>query len=185
MKKLIPLILLAITVLTVVMFWMKTNEQQETSSEQKEATATQEEIKEAPQIGFKAPAFSLSGLDNMTYSLKQTKGKPTVLMFWASWCQYCAAEAPELVELYDQYKDKLEIYAINLTSQDSFDRANAFVEKHNFTFPVPLDEEGTVAKAYRVLATPTIYFINKEGIITDMAQGSISPEQFQKLMKEE
>jgi cytochrome c biogenesis protein CcmG, thiol:disulfide interchange protein DsbE len=184
MKKLIPLILVAVTGLTIVMFWMNMKEPQETSSKPKGTSTEQESITEAPKVGFKAPAFSLTSLDNMTHSLKQTKGKPTVIMFWASWCQYCAAEAPELVKLYNQYQEKLEIYAINLTSQDSFDRAETFAQEHNFSFPVLLDEDGSVAKSYRIIGTPTIYFINSEGIIVDIAQGTFSPEQFHKLVNE-
>ncbi|GGE85472.1 TlpA family protein disulfide reductase [Priestia taiwanensis] len=178
MNKLITIGITLVLILTVGFFLFQKNEPQKTTSKQTNTSTEQQSIEESPKIGFRAPSFSLTSLDNMTYSLKQTKGKPTVMFFWASWCPNCEALSPELERLYEKYKAEMEVYSVNLTSQDSFDRATRFAEEHQFSFPVLLDEDGTVAQAYRVIGTPTTYFIDKNGIIVDIVQGAANPAQF-------
>lgn len=143
------------------------------------------QVKELPQIGYKAPSFKLKGLDGKDYSLEQIKGKPLVVNFWTSWCPPCKQEAPELVKLYNQHRSKLEVYAANLTSQDSLEDVQAFVNEYGFSFPVLLDQEGTVGQRYQLQGIPTTVFINKEGLIVDRVVGYSGPEilsqKFEKL----
>ena len=140
---------------------------------------------EMPQIGYKAPGFKLKGLDGKDYSLEQIKGKPVVVNFWTSWCPPCKQEAPELVKLYNQHRGKLEIYAVNLTAQDTLEDAQEFVNEYGFSFPVLLDQEGTVGQGYQLQGIPTTIFINKEGLIVDRVVGYSSQEilaqKFEKL----
>jgi thiol-disulfide isomerase/thioredoxin len=136
----------------------------------------------------KAPSFSLKGVDGKTYSLKDVKGKPLVINFWASWCQPCHMEAPDLVKLSQQYKG-IEIYAVNLAGSDTPRSAENFIKKYRLPFTVLLDQEDQVSDDYRVTALPTTFFINKEGYIVDQIIGYMGPElleeKFQKLSKGE
>lgn len=142
-------------------------------------------LKTAPQVGFRAPDFQLTGLDGKKYSLDGMRGKPLVINFWASWCPPCRLEAPELVKLYNQYQGRLEILAINLTFQDSLEDMRAFVDESGVTFPVLLDKEGAVTKAYQIQGIPTAFFVNKEGVIIDRVVGYSGPDllasKFQRL----
>ena len=123
-------------------------------------------VEEGPAVDSQAPEFTLQGMDGKTYQLGDFRGqKPVVVNFWASWCPPCEMEAPDLVYLYEKYKDKIEIFAVNLTSQDTFEDARAFAQRHGFAFPVLLDQKGSVARDYQVLSIPTSYFIDKDGII--------------------
>lgn len=133
-------------------------------------TSDLKNIEEAPQLNFKRPSFILEGLDSKNYSTDNIK-KPLVVNFWASWCGPCKIEAPELVSLNKQYQNKVEIYAVNLTSSDSESEARAFAEEYGFNFPVLLDKDGKVAKLYDVVAIPTTYFISSDGIIVDRIIG--------------
>jgi cytochrome c biogenesis protein CcmG/thiol:disulfide interchange protein DsbE len=127
-----------------------------------------------PEIGFQAPSFSLDALDSdKTYGLESTN-KPIVINFWASWCAPCREEAPDLVRLYDQYRDNLDVYAINLTNSDSMTNVERFVNEFGFEFPVLLDQEGDVGKTYQVLAIPTTFFIDENGTIVHKIVGFAS-----------
>ncbi|PGT79591.1 TlpA disulfide reductase family protein [Bacillus sp. AFS040349] len=144
-----------------------------------------DEIKESPQVNFKAPLFTLIGLDGKEYSLDSARGTPIVINFWASWCGPCKLEAPELVELYEKYQGKVEVYAINMTGSDMVKEAKQFAEDYGFKFPVLLDKGDMISTKYRVTAIPTTFFINKEGIIVDILTGyggsELLAQKFKKL----
>lgn len=127
-------------------------------------------VEEAPKINFKAPTFNLKGLDEKQYDINHLS-RPLVINFWASWCGPCKIEAPELVKLYKKYQDRIEIYAVNITSGDSFQGAQAFSKKYGFTFPVLLDPKDEVTTKYNIAAIPTTYFVNQQGIIVDQIIG--------------
>ncbi|MGN7471926.1 TlpA family protein disulfide reductase [Brevibacillus sp. SAFN-007a] len=137
-----------------------------------------------PKIGFTAPHFSLSSLDNQTYQVAGKRDKPVILNFWASWCGPCREEVPYLKELYEKYKDRLDFYAINLTANDDVESAKAFVKEFGLSFPILLDETGKIANLYQVISIPTTYFINTNGIITQKIIGATDPGSFEQYMKE-
>lgn len=126
---------------------------------------------ERPQVGFKAPGFSLEALDSTELYGLEDLDKPIVINFWASWCGPCREEAPDLVSLYDEYKDEIDIYAVNMTTTDSLKEVKLFVDHYGFTFPVLLDQEGEVSKAYQVIGIPTTFFIDKHGNIVHKIAG--------------
>jgi cytochrome c biogenesis protein CcmG/thiol:disulfide interchange protein DsbE len=129
---------------------------------------------ERPEIGFQAPDFSLERLDSDDmYSLESTD-KPIVINFWASWCGPCREEAPELVRLHEQYKDDVEVYAINLTNTDSLVGVERFVEEYGFEFPVLLDRKGEIGGKYQVLSIPTTFFVDANGTIVHKIVGFAS-----------
>ncbi len=142
-------------------------------------------IEELPQVGFQAPSFTLKALDGKSYSLPSSTGKPVIVNFWASWCGPCRLEAPELVKLYDKYKGKLEIYAVNMTTQDTVADAKAFADAFGFTFPVLLDDDkkNNVSKRYRVQAIPTTFFVDKNGFIVDKITGIADPKTLENKFK--
>jgi cytochrome c biogenesis protein CcmG/thiol:disulfide interchange protein DsbE len=160
--------------LLIGLIWALTatiNDTQRDASNKVKRQQTASKVEELPKVNFKAPTFSLKGLDGKTHSLEEMKGTPIVINFWASWCTPCKIEAPELVKLYDKYKGRVEIYAVNLTDNDTLKNVKAFAEHYKFDFPVLLDEEGEVSSKYRVAAIPTTYFIDKDGIIVDQLVG--------------
>lgn len=88
-------------------------------------------------------------------------GKPTVVNFWASWCEPCRAEMPLLQQMADFYSDKLAFQAVNFK-----ERAVA-VQRHvrnaNWAVPVLLDPLGAGAKAWDVKVFPTTVGFDAQG----------------------
>ena len=142
-------------------------------------------VEELPRIGFKAPHFTLKALDGKSYSTQQLDGVPVIINFWASWCGPCKAEAPEFVRLYDKYRNGLEIYAVNLTLQDNIVDVKSFVDSYGFIFPILLDEDrqNQIADRYQVLAIPTTFFIDRNGIVVDKITGITDPKSLEKKFK--
>jgi cytochrome c biogenesis protein CcmG/thiol:disulfide interchange protein DsbE len=134
---------------------------------------------ERAEIGFKAPEFSLNHLEkNQKYTIQELN-KPVIINFWASWCGPCRQEAPELVRLYEEYKGEVEIYAINLTNSDDIPSVKQFVKEFGFEFPVLLDEDGSVSNAYNVIAIPTTYYIDRNGVVVSKTIGFASKTELE------
>jgi thiol-disulfide isomerase/thioredoxin len=169
-------ILAVIVVLIVIVIFQNTTSKTGAHADQAEVF---------PKIGFKAPSFTLLSLDGKMYPYPLEESKPAVINFWASWCGPCRLESPELAKLYDKYQGKLEIYAVNLTTQDSANDAQSFADEFGFTFPVLLDSDAknSVADQYRVLAIPTTFFVNKDGIIVDKVMGLTDPKTLESKFK--
>jgi thiol-disulfide isomerase/thioredoxin len=148
--------------------------------------ALAQQAEELPKVGFKAPNFSLQSLDGKTYEMPTPNNKPVVVNFWASWCGPCRLEAPELVKIYKKYQGNIEIYAVNLTSQDSPKEAKAFADSFGFTFPILLDNNKNfqVSDLYQVQAIPTTYFIDKNGMIIDKIAGYTDPQTLEKKFRD-
>ncbi|MDC3413836.1 TlpA family protein disulfide reductase [Aquibacillus sp. 3ASR75-11] len=157
------------------------------NNEIKPATGQNEDTnRSGPIIGAQAPDFTLNGLDGEpTYKLSDLKGdKPVLINLWASWCPPCKAEAPDLVRLYEKYRDEMEIYAVNLTTADSVEGAQQFVNEYGIEFPVLLDEEGEVGKMYQAISIPTSYFIDRSGRVKNKMIGITSPDNLEKMFQE-
>lgn len=127
-----------------------------------------------------APKFTLPSLQQQSITFPEVGAKPTLLFFWASWCTGCNAEAPELVKLHAQYKDKVNLIGVNLTNRDSVEDAKKFAAKHGMPFPLLLDEKGDAAKAYQVQGTPTTIYLDAKGTIRDRSVGYRSADDVKK-----
>lgn len=122
--------------------------------------------------GDTPPQFTLENLQGEQMKLSDFEGKKVILNFWATWCQPCRAEMPAFLEYSKQNKDVV-VLAVNMTHKDSAAKIESFVEDTGLTFPIVLDEEGDVSKAYSVINIPSTYFIDEQGIIQLRVDGAI------------
>jgi thiol-disulfide isomerase/thioredoxin len=138
----------------------------------------------APLEGEAAPAFSLPVLDgNQVYSVGGRRDKPLIVNFWASWCGPCEKEMPELKALYEKYKDRIDLYAVNATKYDTLRGARDFVREMEPPFPVLTDEDGKVTEAYKVVAFPVSFIIGRDGVILERIERLIGLEEWEQKIK--
>ncbi|MBW4083170.1 TlpA disulfide reductase family protein [Paenibacillus sp. S150] len=128
--------------------------------------------------GLLAPAFSLQE-GGHSYSVGGAREKAVLLNFWASWCGPCQQEAPALNALALKYKNVLDIYGINVTSQDYKPNAERFVRKYVLTFPIMYDLKGEVFDKYKGAVFPTNVLVDKNGVISEVILGLLSPEELE------
>ncbi len=148
-----------------------------TSSQQQTSRETKIGIKK----GYTAPDFELLNLDDEPVKLSDFAGKKVILNFWATWCPPCRAEMPHMEKFYTDHEKDVVVLAVNLTNTEK-NRANVsdFIEDFGLTFPIVMDEEGDVSSSYQVVAYPTSYIIDSQGIIQNIYQGAINYEMMNK-----
>ena len=119
-------------------------------------------------FGWKAPRFTLPGVDGKTYSLEELKGpNGTLVVFICNHCPYVKAVIDRLVRDATELKG-LGINTIAICSNDatthpddSFEHMKDFAQEHGFTFPYLHDETQDVARAYDAACTPDFFGFNK------------------------
>ncbi len=126
----------------------------------------------APQVSFAAPDFTLKTTAGEEYTLSELKGSAVLVNLWATWCPPCRAEMPAIERIYQEYKDQgLVVLAVDMTYQDNPADVVPFIQEYGLTFPVLLDETGTVGAAYQLRSLPSSYFIDRTGIIREVVIG--------------
>ena len=131
-----------------------------------------EETEEADQdgevnVGDKAPDFSAPNPNDVAVSLNTSLGKLTVLDFWASWCGPCRVDSPNLVKVYNTYKDKgLAIVGISLDQQkESWKKAidNDQLDWTHVSYLKRWDDP--IAAIYGVRSIPQLFLLDENGVV--------------------
>ncbi|HEX8038197.1 MAG TPA: TlpA disulfide reductase family protein [Chryseosolibacter sp.] len=100
-----------------------------------------------PMLEQVAPTFTLNDLNGRSWSLEQMRGKITVIHFATTWCPFCNAEAPNLEQLYKDYRDK-GVQVLIVDVMEDKELAEKSFRRFNFSFPVLLDADGKVSTSY-------------------------------------
>lgn len=110
--------------------------------------------------GAAAPSFSnLPLLGGGTLSSTDLAGAPVVFNFWASWCDPCIAEAPDIERAAKQYQAQ-GVRVIGIDYRDTDVDAARFVQENGITYPILRDPEGILATQFGVTGVPETYFID-------------------------
>ena len=117
--------------------------------------------------GRKAPEIETSLIDGTSFRLSDLEGKYVLLDFWGSWCGPCLKEIPDLIELNNDYTDKLVIVSIGLEKNDK--TWKKVVEKYNFPWKhqiievTPIVLASQTARKYGVTEIPVKFLIGPDG----------------------
>ncbi|WP_019911809.1 TlpA family protein disulfide reductase [Paenibacillus sp. HW567] len=173
-----------LTVLAVIVFLVFLAVEHRLKPEPEAVPAIQQqsapELKSGTGEGLLAPAFSMQDKDGHSYKVGGTREKAVLLNFWASWCDPCQKEAPALNALALKYNNVLDIYGINVTSQDYKPNAERFVRKYMLAFPILYDLKGEVFDKYKGVVFPTNVLVDKNGVVSEVILGFLSPDELEK-----
>ena len=122
-------------------------------------------------IGGKAPELNFPNPSGKNISLSSLKGKIVLLDFWASWCRPCRAENPNVVRLYEKYKDKgFTIYSYSL-DKDAEKWKDA-IQQDGLTWPCHTSDlkgwQASGSALYNVQSIPQTFLIGRDGNIIDI-----------------
>lgn len=117
-----------------------------------------------------APPFSLKDLEGNPVTLNALKGKPVLMIFFASWCPGCKEEIPLFEKFSIGKKDPLTILTVAIDGEKE-KRIKQFVKELKITLPVLLDVKEKVARTYGVRMVPTTFLIDGEGWMQGVIMG--------------
>lgn len=111
--------------------------------------------------------FALPDLHGTTWSRKQLTGKVVLVNFWATWCQPCRKEMPDLEALSKQFAGQgLVILGI---SDDDEAKVRKYAADAHITYPVLLDRGSKVNQEYRLPGIPMSFLYDRTGRMVAVA----------------
>jgi Thiol-disulfide isomerase and thioredoxins len=84
------------------------------------------------------PEMSVLDFAGKTWTIKDLKGKTTLINVWATWCGPCKEELPHFEKLYAQMKDRRDVQIISFNVDDEPGLIEPFLKEAKYTFPVLL-----------------------------------------------
>jgi peroxiredoxin len=112
------------------------------------------------------PNVTFVDLHGQKITSQDLRGKVVMINFWATSCETCVKEMPQMIDTYDKYKkDGLKFVAVAM-SYDPPNYVLNFVETRKLPFTIALDTQGELAKSFgNIQLTPTTLVIDKKGQI--------------------
>ena len=122
-------------------------------------------VSEVLRPGDAAPDFALPAVQGGTVALSALQGKSALLAFVTAECPYC-----------QKFYKELEAFALNADQQLVFictgeEGARKISGTYSFAYPVLIDSAGAISQAYKTPGVPTVYQIDTEGNVVDLAVG--------------
>ena len=119
--------------------------------------------------GRPAPQLPTEVLVPPRATLASLRGKPAAVNFWASWCDPCRKETPELERLSRSLHGEAQLIGVDYS--DGRGSAEAFIREFGVTYPVLRDPDGRVGDRYGVTGLPTTAILNSQGKIVLLLRG--------------
>ncbi len=132
-----------------------------------------------------APDFTLHAMGGPNLRLKEQRGRVVMVNFWATWCEPCRQEMPQLNRLYEKYKSS-GFVLLGVNVDDDVAKAAEVAAKLGVTFPVLLDTDKTVSKLYDLSTMPSTVLIDRDGKVRYVHRGYLSgyEDNYEKQIRE-
>src|SRR5688500_3992721 len=124
-----------------------------------------------------APTRTLPLLDGGESSIAAFKGKPTVVNFWASWCEPCKSEAPALKRAHEQLA-KQGGTVLGVTVDDNSPDSKGFVKEFALPFPSLRDVDGELGEDFGRTGVPETFVLDAQGRVVALSRGTVDDAFF-------
>jgi cytochrome c biogenesis protein CcmG, thiol:disulfide interchange protein DsbE len=132
-------------------------------------------------VGDKAYNFSLPNLDGSTTKLSDLKGNMVIINYFATWCEPCKDEAPELEQFAKDYGSKYKLVMLN--RGETKERVKTFLKKYNTPAIYLFDYNAKISKIYNVTGQPETFIIDRDGVIREHYNGPLTENHLYSFVK--
>lgn len=127
-----------------------------------------------------APEITLPDVNGRPRTLSEFRGKVVLLDFWATWCEPCLEEIPDLIRFHDAHKDQgFTIVGVAMDAE-GVSVVGPFVRQNKMPYPI-LISGGDLPPGYNVLGFPSAFLIDKDGKI---ARTYLGPKSYEELERD-
>lgn len=131
-------------------------------------------------VGQPAPPIVGTTLDGAALDLASYRGRPVIVNFWGPSCVPCRDEFPLFEhELAAHAGDGLAV--VGILTDDPVAPAKQFVQDYRATWPTVQDPTGSIKAAYKVIARPQSYLIDRDGVVRQIQVGQFTADDFDRL----
>lgn len=125
--------------------------------------------------------FTMTQFDGKAYPLSSLRGKIVVINIWASWCDPCKDEAPQLEAVWQSYRTKgVAFFGADYVDTDK--PAQAFLASYNITYPNGPDLESRIYRTFRARGVPETYVLNQRGEIAKTFIGPVKESELRAVL---
>ncbi|MCL7452823.1 MAG: TlpA family protein disulfide reductase [Anaerolineae bacterium] len=128
------------------------------------------------QVGELVPDFQLATFEGDTVNLSELRGQVVVVNFFASWCNPCREEAPDLEQAWQEYQDQ-GVQVLGIAYKDASSKAQAFLAEFDVTYPSGIDPGSRTSRAYGVTGVPETFIIDQQGRLVRHVLGAVTLAQ--------
>ena len=133
-----------------------------------------------------APKFSLQTINDNGKSISLSSlinnKEPILLNAFASWCEDCNMEEPDLVRVAEKYSGKIKMIGVDMTVEDTTKGVTSFIQKFKIPYPVLIDKDGSFMESYKVSGLPTTFLLSPQGNIISTHLGPMTSKQMQAMI---
>ena len=124
--------------------------------------------------------FALPDLAGATVPRAELRGKVVLLTVWATWCEPCREELPELQALHRRHQDAgLMVVGVSIDARRVEPEVRRLTAELGITYPVLLDPASSIVPPLKIVGYPTTFLIGRDGAIQWRRDGLIEPGDFE------
>jgi cytochrome c biogenesis protein CcmG, thiol:disulfide interchange protein DsbE len=122
--------------------------------------------------------LALRAIDGARVNLdERLDAGPVLLDFWATWCRPCERSLPSTQKLYEELREQgFTVIGVSVDGPRNWARVRPFAARLGLSFPVVIDEDGSLQRRFHVSAVPTTVLLGSSGRVARIHAGWVPGE---------